>query len=119
MKAWVIKWNWIGDHAEVDQPILAILSARTSASKIREYVEILYKTKNYVLREQLKQARYNNPQPNPYPAAFDGNWAGSITCGHNPYLEAFLAEDIVANSDDENKEELSYQRITLENLKRH
>ena len=42
MKAWIIRWFWVGDHAAVDQPIVAVLSVRTSAETVRKYVEFLY-----------------------------------------------------------------------------
>jgi hypothetical protein len=117
MKAWIIKWNWLGDHATVDHPDVAILSARTSARKVREYVEVIYKTREYRLHEQLDQARYNKPQQNLYPAEFSGKWEGNIVCGHNPYLEAFLAEGINVGTDDEGNELLSYERITQERIR--
>ena len=113
MKAWIIKWSWIGDHANVNHPHVGIWSARTSAGKIREYVED--KTQKYQLHEQLDQARYNKPQKNPYPAEFVGSWEGNIACGHNPYLEAFLAEDISLAIDTAGEEVLSYERIVQRN----
>jgi hypothetical protein len=109
MKAWIIKWSWIGDHAAVDRPNIAVLSARTSAETVRRYVEFLY-TSQQSLRDQLDQARYNKPKPNPYPAQFVGNWQGAITCGHNPFLEAFLAEDVCLVMGDDGSEHLSFNR---------
>jgi len=116
MKAWIIKWNGIGDHVQVDQEIVAVLSARTSPKKICEYLELLYKTQECSLSDQIEQARYNNPRQNPYPANFTNNWAGNIVCGHNPYLEAFLATDIVMNNNE--NAVLSYQRLTFDKRKK-
>ncbi len=42
MKAWLIRWCWAGDHAAVDDPVVAVLSARTSAADVRWYVEQRY-----------------------------------------------------------------------------
>ncbi len=116
MKAWIVRWGWIGDNANVDCPDVVVLSARMSAERIREYVEVLYKFHKYSFHEQLGQARYNNPQQNPYPAKFAGNWQGNIVCGHNPYLEAFLATDISVKSDGKGEEELRFNRITRSDL---
>ncbi|WP_170340909.1 hypothetical protein [Ruegeria arenilitoris] len=116
MKAWKIKWSWVGSHAAVKQPHVGILSARTSAAKVREYVEVLYQVQKYNLCEQLDQARYNKPMLNPYPAAIVGSWEGSITCGHNLFLEAFLAQEITVEIDEAGQEVLSYKRIVFGDL---
>ena len=55
-------------------------------------------------------ARYNRPRKNPYPAEFAGKWTGAITCGHNPYLEAFLADDVRLIQTADGSEELGYKR---------
>jgi hypothetical protein len=115
VKAWIIKWSWIGDHAIRDDPNVGILSARLSPQKIRDYVELIYRTNEFQLREQMDQAQYNNPQQNPYPARFADNWQGNIECGHNPYLEAFLADEIKVEADGEGNEVLSYRRIKRQN----
>lgn len=102
MKAWIIKWGWIGDHAAVSRPLVNVLSARTSPDEVCKYVERCYASQYYSVPEQLALARYNKPAKPPYTAQFDGidgfAYPGSITCGHNPFIEAFLA-DGVATSD--------------------
>ena len=112
MKAWIIRWNWVGDHAAVDRPTVAVLSARTSAETVKKYVEFLYTTQQR-LRDQLDQAHYNKTKPNPYPAEFVGNWRGAVTCGHNPFLEAFLAEDVRLVVEGDGAENLSYMRVKV------
>ena len=112
MKAWIIRWSWIGDHAEVKQPEVAILSARKSPKYVLAYVQAVHDTKTYTLKEQQELSRYNKPTPNPYSAEFVDNWQGNITCGHNPYLEAFMAENINVISDENGRETISYRRIT-------
>ncbi|MGR3802030.1 MAG: hypothetical protein ACU0AY_01040 [Marinibacterium profundimaris] len=112
MKAWIIKWDWIGDHAAVKQPIVAILSARKSPETVRNYVELLYGSQQS-LHDQRDIARYNKPRTNPYPAEFAGNWAGAITCGHNPFLEAFLADDVKVLKAADGTEDVVYVRRKL------
>ena len=109
MKAWIVRWNWIGDHAAVEQPVVAILSARMSPDTVKHHVEFLYAT-HQSLSDQIAMARYNKPLANPYPAEFAGRWSGAITCGHNPYLEAFSADDVNVVVAPEGREELSYSR---------
>lgn len=109
MKAWIIKWSWIGDHAAVDRPIVAVLSARTSPETVRKYVEFFYLAQQS-LDDQIGQARYNKPNPNPYPAEFVDNWQGAVTCGHNPFLEAFLADDVCIVTTQDGVEDLSFTR---------
>ena len=109
MKAWIIKWSWIGDHAAVDRSLVAVLSARTSPETVRKHVELLHAAQQS-LGDQIEMARYNKPRPNPYPAKFAGNWNGAVTCGHNPFLEAFLAEDIEITQSADGTEDVSYNR---------
>ncbi|MHA3977357.1 hypothetical protein ACW9UR_06715 [Halovulum sp. GXIMD14794] len=109
MKAWIIRWSWIGDHAAVEQPIVAVLRARTSAETVRKHVELLYVAQQ-CLRDQIDMARYNKPRENPYPAEFAEKRGDVITCGHNPYLEAFLADDVQVIVSEEGAEELIYKR---------
>ena len=98
MKAWVVTWDWMGDHAAVEDPVVEVLSARTSAEKVRRYVELRYIEKTASLREKLSYARYNQPQKPPYPAVLERvggvHWLGRITCGHNPWLLARLVDDL-------------------------
>ena len=109
MKAWIIRWSWIGDHAAVAQPIVAVLSARTSPDTVKKHVEFLYATRQS-LSDQIDMARYDKPRENPYPAEFVGNWSGAVTCGHNPFLEAFLADDVRVIKAADGTEELAYDR---------
>jgi hypothetical protein len=104
IKAWVVRWEWAGDHAAVDQPIAAVLRPQISGRQILRIVEILYAARQYEPDEMLSAIRRNGHQP--YPARFgtvevdpDGRghwrhvpWKGEIVCGHNPYLVARLAK---------------------------
>ena len=97
MKAWLVTWEWVGDHAAVEEPIVSILSPRLSDETVRKYVEQLYADLSYSFSERLRFLR--KPGENPYPAQFDIKWiivdnsgregpmhTGRISCGHNPHL---------------------------------
>ena len=100
MRAWLITWCWIGDHAAVDDPVVAILNARTGAEEVRRYVERRYIEETASLREKLSYARYKKPA---YPAEFERmkgvSYTGQIHCGHNPWLYARLVDDLRAEID--------------------
>ena len=103
MKAWIIRWTWFGDHAAVKKPLINVLSARTGSEDVRKYVERYYASSEYSAAEQLEAAKYNKPSEPLYPAeyvTFDGvPFTGHITCGHNPFVEAFLAS-VIGTTDD-------------------
>lgn len=126
MKAWVIKWSWIGDHAAVEQPVITVLSARTPADEVRRFVERYYTTQTGSISEMLDMARYSKPAKPAYPAEFTKisgiKWEDQIVCGYNPFIEAFKASDI---SYDEtsgrlswNDEELRERRERVERMVR-
>ena len=108
MKAWIVKWNWIGEHAAVKRPVVAILSARLHPDEVRKRVEFLYAVTHSSLREQMEQARYNDPAKPAYPAQFSSKdgvpHQGLITCGHNPFLEAYQVEGLCLVTNDDGEE---------------
>jgi hypothetical protein len=96
MKAWLVTWDWMGDHALVENRIAAILNPRMSAGNVRNLVEFLYANFTFSLDEKIKYA--NNRRFNPFPAQFgllNGiPWEGYIHCGDNPWLFARKVSDI-------------------------
>ena len=100
MKAWIIIWNWVGEHAKHEKPLVNILSARNHPKAVLQYVDFYYTSETSSVQEKIDQAKYNKPSLSPYQADFeriDGvEFQGLITCGHNPYLEAFVADNIRA-----------------------
>jgi hypothetical protein len=98
MKAWIIRWNWIGEHAAVERPLVNILSARASGTDVCKYIERVYASSHYSVAEKLAMAQYNKPSKAPYPARFDAidghAYPRHISCGHNPFVEAFLADGV-------------------------
>jgi len=94
--AWVITWDWIGDHAATKEPFVAVLSWRKSSQQVFAFVEQLYAQSILTPEEQIAVAR--DPKSNPYPA----QWAslrgvrheGRIICGGNPWLFARLVKNV-------------------------
>lgn len=120
MKAWLVTWEWAGDHAKVSEPVAAILNSRTSPDRVREIVEFLYANASYTLSERLACAK--NKRNNPYPARFasiDGfPWQGQITCGHNPFLFARLVEGISVQDDGTPEGRLVWKEVSLQQIRR-
>lgn len=42
IRAWLITWEWFGDHAEPDRKVVAVLNPRWSGNRVKEHVEILH-----------------------------------------------------------------------------
>jgi hypothetical protein len=96
MRAWLITWEWNGDHAKVDNPLVSILSSRYSPERVRLLVEQLYINDGATASEHIAYAR--NKKNNPYPAYYNSSSSGrhtwQIYCGHNPHLYARLVFDL-------------------------
>ena len=111
MAAWLITWEWMGNHAKVDNEVAAILNYRFSGEKVRQIVDLSYVNSQYSLRERIAYAK--NKQDNPYPAQFHRlggvPWLGRIHCGHNPYLYARLVDNLCVNVNNEGEEELTWK----------
>lgn len=111
--AWLISWEWIGDHARVDQPVVAILNSRRSGEHVRQFVEQFYCSTKFGIEEKVRVAR--DAKANPYPAKFvqmEGTpFHGVITCGHNPFLLARLVRNVRVFVDGEGTERLEFEKI--------
>ena len=100
----------MGDHAKVYDPIVAILNYRLSGKRVREIIELIYVNECSSLGERLAYAK--NKKDNPYPAQFEGNFEGRITCGHNPFLYARLVDDLRVEVDENGEEKLKWKERT-------
>ena len=119
--AWLVTWDWVGDHAKVEDPVAAILNYRTSPEKVRRFAELLYASEFYSHGEKLLFAK--DRKRNPYPAEFGAvngvPWQGQITCGHNPWLFARLVKNLSIEIDEQGEEQLDWNEVakpTPENL---
>lgn len=106
MKAWLIMWRWEGNHAAVDDPVVTVLSARTSAENVRRYVEQRYIEATASPEEKLSYARYNKPRKPPYPARLERG--RRIHCGHNPWLHASVVDDLRVEMDADGNDVLKW-----------
>jgi hypothetical protein len=97
MKAWLVTWEWMGDHAKRNDKIAAVLNSRLSASKVSELVEFLYLTEYYTVSEKMAIAQ--RKRDNPYPARVKTVGGALVGCGHNPFLVARLVDDLTVESD--------------------
>lgn len=100
--AWLVTWEHSGAHAVPPRRVAAILNRRWSPDRVREVVELIYVMTYYSPAEQIAYAK--DRSFNPYPAKFERvfggpQWNGRIFCGHNPWLYARVAENILASSD--------------------
>lgn len=91
MNAWLITWEWDGEHANVDDPLIAIFSSRLSENRIAEFIEGYFLIKSASAGEMVYYA--NRTKEIPYKTekhvSINGIPHGDrITCGDNPYIFA-------------------------------
>ena len=94
--AWLVTWEWSGEHAMVDNKVAAILNWRWSAKKVAEYVEFIYAHNLYSNSEKIGLAtgKLNNPYPVQRDTLKGVLWEGRMTCGHNPWLFARKVDNL-------------------------
>jgi hypothetical protein len=109
VRAWLVRWQWAGDHSAGADPIIAVLSPRLGADQVKLFVERSYAAASYSAAEELRFMR--RPAENPYPARFgsltvefDGGpaqstWTGEIYCGHNPWIYARPVSNLRADEE--------------------
>ncbi len=98
----MVRWDWAGEHAAVEQPVAAVLRPQVGARQVQRIVAALYAASQYGPGDMLYAIQRDGHDP--YPARFgtapfdsgDGHrvqatWEGEVTCGHNPFLIARLA----------------------------
>jgi len=62
--AWLITWQWMGEHAHVEDPVVAVLNYRLSSKTVLDIVERTYAAMAYSRAEKLALAidRRANPK---------------------------------------------------------
>jgi len=95
-KAWLLTWEWTGDHAAVEDRIAGILRPRFSEKVVSKIVESLYAIHEYSVSELAYYSR--RPKENPYVAQWHNN---SCICGHNPSLHANYVHNLNITEDPE------------------
>jgi hypothetical protein len=86
--AWLVTWEGTGGVPE--DPIVAILNHRLSASSVKNLVELLYASLSYSFRDKLLVAK--DRRANQYQATMTP--FQHIHCGDNPWLHARLVSDV-------------------------
>ncbi len=111
MRAWLVTWEWVGDHAKREDKIAAIFDPRLSPERIREFVEIIYLFEYSSLSDRLAYARHKVNDR--YIAKFMDkggvSWRSGIHCGDNPFLLARLVDDLKVERDEQGKEKATWR----------
>ncbi len=82
-KAWLLTWEWTGEHAAVEDYIAGILRPRFSREKVGDIVESMYAIHTSSVSDLAHYSK--RPKENPYKS----QWANNhCYCGHNPSLHA-------------------------------
>ena len=87
MKAWLVTWKGVGNHACVKNPVAAILNSRLGSERVRRIVERTYVNARFSLSERLHYAssrRWRNPYPARFSSLHGVTWRGRVYCGDNP-----------------------------------
>ncbi|MCA1708851.1 MAG: hypothetical protein LC808_38480 [Actinobacteria bacterium] len=105
-KAWVIRWEWIGDHAAVADRFIAVLPPQLGGHDVKRFVERYYAS-HYLTPEEQLHYLVRRRDPNPFPGQFGSAlwedrtgrkrnvpWTGQVTCGDNPFIVAQLATNV-------------------------
>jgi hypothetical protein len=101
----VVRWEWAGDHAAVEQPIIALFPPQIGGETIRRFVEWHYAATQYEPRDAgMVDVETENE---PLSSAIHADrvcvgrrtrqmvpWQGAIVCGHNPYILARIARNV-------------------------
>ena len=53
VQAWLVTWEWAGEHAKRDDKIVAVFNPHLGGVRVRELVEFLYMTHSYSTGERI------------------------------------------------------------------
>lgn len=113
MKAWLVTWQWIGDHAQVGDPLVAILSSRKSDRAVSEFVEQYYLMASATAGEMAYYMNRRRKLPHKARTPEIINeipHGGRIRCGADPYIYARLVTDLrIEELDDEDVEIITWR----------
>jgi hypothetical protein len=117
ISAWLVTWEGVGPRAQVGGRIAAILNPSLSGRRVAEIVELLYANASYTLSERLDCAkdRKNNPYRVQLGTLNGVPWEGQMICGHNPFLEARLVDNLRTEQDAVRRGTLVQTQIFIDN----
>lgn len=115
MKAWLVTWDWTGEYAKVENPLVAVLNSRRSAKAVLAIVECEYIRAKLTWKERLEYAKNKKTFSHFFLSGFVSGttspWGGSFMFGQNPFLCARLVDGLRVVSDEHGKEKLIWKEI--------
>lgn len=109
-RAWVVTWEWCGDHAKKNKEIISFFDYRVNERFIKRFVERIYADSEYTLNERLRFLKY--PSQNPYKAEYGS--IGLVTCGHNPWINAKIVLNLRIENNNLVWDEINRKKIRKE-----
>ena len=113
MNAWLITWEWHGEHAKRKKTLVGIISSRRGEKFIADFVEQAYLMEMSTIEEIVRWANRKKDRPYKVKKVEIINnvpHGDRITCGHNPHIYARIVTDLKVVSDLDNKiEKLSWK----------
>lgn len=101
MKAWLITWEWMAQHAAVADRIAGILPPQWSPKAVARFAEVFYAMTNSTVAELMAYAR--RPSANPYRCKFEVingvPHADLMRCGGHPWLSARRVSNLVVSEE--------------------
>ncbi len=84
----------MGNHAAVEEPLIAVLSGRLSYKRVADFVKWTWASAQLTPEEWLDGIRNRKLAYEPHPGAIGAvQWQGEMTCGHNPFVWARLVRN--------------------------
>lgn len=100
-KAWLVTWKGIGDHARLDEKVVAAFKPATGRRLIAACLELIYAQLNYSAEERVAVSlgMIENPYPATFPRRSGTSSTSEVHCGDNPFLRARLVDALKAQAD--------------------
>lgn len=123
-RAWLLTWEWIGNHALIRDKFAAVISSRCSDNTIEKILELYYVSSYLSLHEQFAYVKSNKHCPYKVqhntiavPERMQKEcsllpqvpFADSMIIGENPWLWARLVCDLETWIDENNVEYLRWR----------
>lgn len=107
---WLVFWNSIGILDPAQLELVAAFDPRRSTTRIGDFLEEYYWSVRGSSRENLHYATRSGQRPYRTTSNHNGEEnKATLTCGHNPWLEARPCKNIAAVIDSTGREFLTWQ----------
>jgi len=101
--AWVIEWEWEGDHRALNDSPVYILPWRWSEDRVLSFLRAIYYNNSELFEADYGLHELSHPKRYERLEIFE---ARRIFFGHNPYLVCAYAKDFSCTMDDDGKTEI-------------